>query len=318
MKKSQKKTKVIRKFSFTRFFIFLFTITLAILSVIYFFYNTNNKAENQPIVNSMNTTKEDINPQFEDKRFEDYTNILILGVDDSNLDGSIDKHRYADAIEILSFDEKNDALRIIAIPRNLVINSGKNGDVLINSIYYDYGGAETVNVLAKYLKIPITKYIAINRSTLKEIIDAFDGIYLYIPKKMHYEDPHSNTNIHIEEGYQKLDGTLATNYLSYKSDDLEEFGRIQRQEQFLRIFYREFTATKSIKNMPNIFSILKSNADTNISFVSPFTIIDYLKAFSSDNIQVKTLPGVETKEGNFVSSEDEIKLLVDELFPEEN
>lgn len=322
-KKVNKKV-VRRKFRYKRFFAVLFILGALIYGAFAGYgYLMERQAQNlakaqeEVIEANAKEVKPEIDAQFNDARFEPYENALLIGVDDVNPEGSWDKNRNADAIELLSLDDENDVLRVVTIPRNLVVIPDENGQgVTISQIYYEQGGVAATDALAKFLGIPITQYIAIDRNALKEIVDALDGVDIYIPQSMNYEDPTNGTSIHLSQGYQHLDGEKAADYLSFRSDELGDSGRIQRQQQFLKLIYEKFTSMQGIKAAPKLFKVMRTDADTNVKATSIKSMVNFINAINDEKIEVRMLPGTFDAQGNWIINKAGVKNCIDELFPE--
>ncbi|MBR0289041.1 MAG: LCP family protein, partial [Selenomonadaceae bacterium] len=145
-----------------------------------------------------------------DPKFEGYTNILILGVDDS-------ERQEADTILVLSFSNDTGKSRIIGIPRDTWIasrsHSGRIGEL------YSWGGANAlVREVSKLLGISIHQYIIIDMMTFADLIDVLGGLDIYVEENMDYDDEVAGLSIHIPQGYQHLSGEEIQKYLRYRGD----------------------------------------------------------------------------------------------------
>ena len=111
--------------------------------------------------------KPPIPPQFTDKRFENYTNILFIGIDDKPVEGIAESGRYADALMLVSMDHTNGEIRFLSLPRTIKTSIDGRKDPEYLSFTYYYGGAPlTVNTVSQLLNIPITQYVALDRKSI--------------------------------------------------------------------------------------------------------------------------------------------------------
>ena len=179
-----------------------------------------------------------------DPKFDGYTNILILGVDDS-------ERQEADTIMVLSFSNETGKSRIIGIPRDTWVasrsSSGKIGTL------YSWGGAPLlVREVSKLLGISIHQYIIIGMETFIELIDVLGGLDIYVEENMNYIDDTAGLEIHIEQGYQHLSGEDVQKYLRYKGEKLGDVGRVQRQQKFIKALYAKVLQLDTIPKLPAI------------------------------------------------------------------
>lgn len=266
--------------------------------------------------NAAKPQKPPIAPQFVDKRFENYTNILLIGVDDTPVEGIGEAGRYADAIMLVSMDHQTKEIRFLSLPRNIKasIPGRKEPDYL--SFTYYYGGAPlTVDTVSQLLNIPITQYISLDRKSISKFIEALGGINMYVESDMDYEDPESGTSIHLDKGYQHLNGDMAQQYLRFRTDDLGDIGRVQRQQKFAKALLEKLLSWETVPVLPAIIDIFQQNMDTNVNISNASTIIDILDTLSNSQIKVKMLPGNLSPQGDWIPDTARIAEDINTMFP---
>ncbi|MFA6851254.1 MAG: LCP family protein [Selenomonadaceae bacterium] len=250
-----------------------------------------------------------------DLRYDDYTNILVLGIDEGT--GSEIGQR-ADTIILLSIDDKDGKMRVLSIPRNtLLVLPGRQKEERINASYY-YGGAPlSVQAVSKLLNgITIHQYITINVSALTELIDVLGGIDIYVENDMNYEDPDADFQIHLQKGYQHLNGTMAQEYLRYRGDELGDIGRVQRQQRFVKKLYKKIQSIDTIIKLPALIDILRYRMATSVELMDTAHLIKIIKGLSADTPKTYMLPGSLTANGvDWVADKAGIEAEIDELFP---
>ena len=100
---------------------------------------------------------------------------------------------------------------------------------------YAYGGpALTVKAVEDLLQIPVNYYVTLHWQGFIRCVDSLGGVDLYVEQDMDYEDPYAALAIHLNKGYQHLDGDKSGQYVRFRSDELGDIGRAQRQQRFLR------------------------------------------------------------------------------------
>ena len=242
-----------------------------------------------------------------DPKFEGYTNILVLGVDDS-------ERQEADTILVLSFSNDTGNTRIIGIPRDTWITSRSNSGRI--GTLYSWGGANLlVREVSKLLGIPIHQYIIIDMTTFTELIDVLGGLDIYVEENMDYEDEAAGLYIHIEQGYQHLSGEDVQKYLRYRGEKLGDVGRVQRQQKFIKALYTKVLQLDTIPKLPAIADIFRNKMETSAEIFDSAHLANVLRKMSSDPPVTIMLPGSENVDGAWVPNIAEIEARINELFP---
>lgn len=261
-------------------------------------------------------TKPTIAPQFTDARFENYTNVLVIGIDDTPVEGIGEAGRYADAVMLISMNNKTGEVRFLSLPRNMKITIPGRKDPEYLSFAYYYGGSLlTVDTVSKLLNIPITQYVALDRKALSRMVDTIGGVSIYVEHNMNYDDPVSKTSIHLAQGYQKLTGDMSQQYLRYRDDDLGDIGRVQRQQKFAKALFEKLFSLETIPAIPALVRILEDNMDTNINILDVDNILEILNALRSNEVSIKMLPGNLSPVGDWIPDNSRIEQDMSEMFP---
>lgn len=259
--------------------------------------------------------KASIPPQFEDARFEKYTNILLIGVDDQPIQGVSEAGRYADAVMLISMNHDTGEIHGLSLPRNIKLDiPGRKAPDYLSFTYY-YGGALlTVNSVSQLLQVPITQYIALDRKALSQFVDALGGINIYVQDDMNYDDPTSGTSIHLSRGYRHLDGDLAQQYLRYRSDDLGDIGRVQRQQKFVQALFDKMMTAETLTAVPSIVHIFNNSMETNINLLDISSLIDLFDTLRTSEMKVQMLPGNLSPAGEWIPDQSRIEQDMNEIF----
>ena len=261
-------------------------------------------------------TKPTIAPQFTDERFANYTNVLVIGIDDTPVEGIGEAGRYADAVMLISMNNQTGEVRFLSLPRNMKIAIPGRKDPDYLSFAYYYGGSLlTVDTVSKLLNIPITQYVALDRKALARMVDTLGGVSIYVENNMNYDDPVGKTSIHLAQGYQKLDGDMSQQYLRYRNDDLGDIGRVQRQQKFAKALFEKLFSLETIPANPALVRILEDNMDTNINILDVDNILEILSALRSNEVTIKMLPGNLSATGDWIPDNARIEEDMNEMFP---
>lgn len=242
-----------------------------------------------------------------DPKFDGYTNILVMGVDDS-------ERQEADTILVLSFSNDTGKSRIISIPRDTWIvmrgNSSRIGAI------YGWGGANRmVKEVSRLLGVSIHQYIIIDMATFAELIDVLGGLDIYVEENMDYEDEAAGLSIHIGQGYQHLSGEEVQKYLRYRGEKLGDVGRVQRQQKFIKALYAKVLQLDTIPKLPAIADIFRNRMETSAEIFDSAHLANVLRRMSSDPPTTLMIPGSENLDGAWVVNQAELEARISELFP---
>ena len=254
-----------------------------------------------------------------DVRFDGYTNVLVLGLDDAvNMDNAEEKR--ADAILLISMENTTGKVRILNIPRDTWVKMAQDkGETRLANVYAVGGAPLMVRTINQIFDISIHQYVVIDLATFGQIVDAVGGIDLYIERNMDYDDPEAGLSIHMKQGYRHLDGVGAEHYLRYRSDDLGDLGRTQRQQKFVKAFYAKLLRVDTLPKVPAIADILKQNVTTSAELFDSVHIGNVIRKLNIEPPRTIMLPGDFSRDDDTVwimdrAATDEI---IHELFPPE-
>lgn len=254
-----------------------------------------------------------------DVRFDGYTNVLVLGLDDAvNMDN--DEEKRADAILLISMENATGKVRILNIPRDTWVEMPQNkGETRLSNVYVVGGAPLMVRTINQMFDISIHQYVVIDLATFGRIVDAVGGIDLYVEQNMDYDDPEAELSIHMRQGYRHLDGKGAEYYLRYRSDDLGDLGRTQRQQKFVKAFYAKLLRVDTLPKIPAIADIIKQNVTTSAELFDSVHIGNVIRKLSIEPPRTIMLPGDFSRNDDTVwimdrAATDEI---IHELFPPE-
>jgi len=296
-KKKIKKTR--RRIHWGRFIVFI----IALISILVFvgwgiyslFFILKGTYDNYSSMYADYQTRQELKKKAQDPKFEAYTNILLLGIDDDVTGETSESGQRSDTVVVAAISHKDGSVHFLSIPRDTVVSiDGRSREEKIDEAY-SYGGAQlAVKTTEKLLQIPIQEYIAIDTKAFAELVDALGGIDLYVETNMDYDDPYADLQIHLAQGYQHLTGDEAQKYLRYRSDELSDIGRMRRQQKFLKEFYAKIVRFDTIWKLPAIADILKYRVTTSIELLNISQIEAIIKMLFAAKVTTDILPGTMT------------------------
>lgn len=235
-------------------------------------------------------------------------NYLIVGSDtrkgakkgdaDFGAMGSVDGER-SDTIMVLRFDQAAGRAQLLSLPRDLYvpiagtkhrdrINSAfaKGADVLVRTVEQDFG-------------ISISHYVEIDFQGFKHLVDAVGGVTICFDAPS--RDP--NTGLNAGAGCQKLNGTMALAYARsrhfqqlvkghWREDPSGDLGRIQRQQNFLRVAMQKAAATRNPITLNKLLNVAVDNItiDDKLTDDQLFAFANKLRELGPDRLDTFTVP----------------------------
>ncbi|MFR9297071.1 MAG: LCP family protein, partial [Aedoeadaptatus pacaensis] len=191
--------------------------------------------------------------------------VLLIGVD--SLDSKKAKNTRSDVMMVLDIDGEKKTASLISLPRDSRVKIEDHGKTKLNHAYA-YGKAdlalETVN---ENFDLNIPYYIVVDYAFVKDVVNIVDGIDVYVPMDMDYEDPSADPplSIHLKEGHQHLNGDQAMQFLrfrkGYKNADLD---RVKAQQAFMSAFIDKVKSSKGVLHAPSLLVSYMDNTTSNM------------------------------------------------------
>ena len=171
----------------------------------------------------------------------------------------------SDVVKIMHVDPAAGTITILSIPRDTMVTLLANQSLFgrFNRINVNYGNGPSLlaQTITANFGIPISHVIQVNFAGLINAADAVGGVYLDFPYPA--KDPYSGLKVlhagcQLVTGFQALAVARSRHYYWYQNgqwnyDVTSDFGRIQRQNAFLRAL---LSRVKSIYNPLTLNSFL--------------------------------------------------------------
>ncbi len=241
------------------------------------------------------------------------TTFLILGVD------FVNNSVHSDTVLLLSYSPKNKILDVISIPRDTYLDVPQLKYKKISEVYaYLYNHTRNKLAAGKQLakliettllfsdkikkKIEIPYCVVIDYSGFKKILDALGKIKITIYEPMHYDDNAGNLHIHFDPGEYFLSSEDALKYIRYRGPT-GDYGRIARQQQFIKNVIKTATHIKNIIKLPLIITNIRRGVHTNITLWELLNIITEFRNLTQTNLRFSVLQGFP--QGRYVYHDSE-------------
>jgi LCP family protein required for cell wall assembly len=233
-------------------------------------------------------------------------NILMAGVDKGtggSVGDFIDKGWEpgvfrSDTIMILHVTADRDHAYLVSIPRDAYVRIyNGSGEVVsknkINVALSTHGPAAYVSTIEHLTGLRMDHQAIVDWSGFKDIADALGGVEVYIPETFY----DTSQKIQWVEGRQLLKGDEALAYVRTRynlPDQSGDFGRIARQQNFLRSMMGKMLSKGTIANPVRLTNTLKA--------VVKYITVD--NEFSTGEIRdlILSMRGIKTEDVTFVTA----------------
>ncbi|MBQ8541090.1 MAG: LCP family protein [Clostridia bacterium] len=236
-------------------------------------------------------------------------NILVLGVDV--------EAKLTDVMMLCQIDPVDHQVSMLSIPRDTRIKLN-NRNIKINSSFSHGGVEQVINCVKDLTGLPVHHYFLIDTKAFRDTIDALGGVYFTVPRKMDYEDPLQDLYIHLERGYQLLDGEKAEQLVRFRRYTNGDIDRIKVQQDFLKELIEQKLTAAYILKIPEVYSIVEKNSSTDMTRREMIDAGKQLLAVKdSEKFRSFTVPGEGQYIGEvsyYVHYKDDLKTLIETEF----
>ena len=189
---------------------------------------------------------------------------------------------------------------------------------LKNEIHRDFGITYLKNLIYYDFGIPIDYHAQVNIKGFRGVVDAIDGVDLYVPQDMDYEDEFQDLYIHLKKGQQHLNGKKAEQFVRFRGYPGGDVARLDAQKLFMDAFLDKLLSFSTVTKIDDIVTEIQENLYTDVSFNNMLRFAN--KVLTMDlgkDIHIHTLPGVGEYIGEasyFITDRDKTIELVNHNF----
>lgn len=256
-----------KKSSVYKYTLLIFVLFILGSAVSFAFFDVTNKNKvEMKHTNDEAETKDDylplVDPKQETDSQEGYVNFLIVGVDEE-ASGA----QRTDTIMIVQTYPKKGEVKLASIMRDSYVEIPGHQNNKINASFA-YGGIDLlIETIQENFDIPIHYYLTIDFDGFIQLVDTLapEGLEIEVKNDMYYQDHSGNVNIQLPSGTKRLDGEDTLNYLRFRSDKENDFGRIERQQEVIQLLQDEIMSLSTVLKVPDLINIIQPRVETNLS-----------------------------------------------------
>lgn len=306
---SHQKPKKNKSFKILSYFFIFFLIAISCFSLSANYTSKSSTWISKiPILNNFKYLAESATNKLKgDDR--DRINILFLGMGGKNHDGGY----LTDTIILASFQPSTKKIAFISIPRDMAIPIENVGWRKINSVNAlaemkeeNSGSLAISQAINDIFNIPIDYYIRVDFKGFEKIIDELGGVDINVDNTFDdYKYPILGNesaswekryqHLHLDQGLQKMDGSLALKYArSRHAFGIEgsDFARAKRQQKILKAVKDKINSFDTLLNpikINNIINQVQNNFDSNLKIWEMLQIWNKFKDIDDEQIITKGL-----------------------------
>jgi LCP family protein required for cell wall assembly len=162
-----------------------------------------------------------------------------------------------DTIILLHVSPKRKKAVMVSIPRDLRVTIRGRAEKI--NAAYAFGGPDLlVKTVQETTGLPINHYVEIDFAGFLKVVDALGGVRLCNRTGHRLDD--SYANLHMAPGCQDMNGVQALAFVRARHVD-SDFGRIGRQQEFLRAVMDKVASRGNLINLPKLLHIAEIASD---------------------------------------------------------
>jgi len=197
-----------------------------------------------------------------------------------------------DTIILVHVSPRNRKAVMVSIPRDLKVDIPGHGTNKINAAYAFGGPALLVKTIEQNLGVPINHYAEVDFAGFLKVVDAVGGVRLCNQTGHRLDDRFAN--LHMDPGCHEMSGVQALAFVRARHID-SDFGRIGRQQQFLRAVMEKVSSTGNLINLPKLVKIANivsdhMKTDDTLRTRDAISLVRRIGKLDSDSVDMRVYP----------------------------
>jgi LCP family protein required for cell wall assembly len=231
--------------------------------------------------------------------------LLLLGSDKRWEDRETGRKPRADTMMLVRMDPDAEAVSLLSIPRDLMVDVPGIGERKINDAYAEGGLELAVETVTNLTGLDINHVVNLNFGGFRQVINAVNCVYADIDRRYY----NSNVGVPIGQrydaidimpGYQRLCGIDALDYVRFRKGD-SDIVRAARQQDFLRAAKNQLSTSSLLGQRDELLEIFTSNTQTDTELATTDGLLSLLKLslFTVDSgVRTIEFPGEPVNEAD--------------------
>ncbi len=216
----------------------------------------------------------------------------------------------ADTIMLIHTDPDRAKAIVLSFPRDLWVTVPGRGEDKINAAFeggVNGGGPQLMaQTVADLTGLRIDHFLYVDLAGFQDVVDTLGGVEMCPPAYLANEtgriqDP--KTALDVEPGCQIMDGATALAFVRTRDlpcDNIPDFSRIGRQQQFLRALFTQMLRPAKIAQAPGLVRpVLRSlRRDERLLPADLAYLVGEMRGLTTGAAEFRAVPGVAGWEGS--------------------
>jgi polyisoprenyl-teichoic acid--peptidoglycan teichoic acid transferase len=222
-------------------------------------------------------------------------NILVMGIEPlrGTVDGSPESFAgNSDTMLLVRLNPTDKTIRVLSVPRDTMIAIPEGGLTKVSQANRQGGPVLAARVMSRSLSnAPIDRYIRISTSGLRQLVDQFGGVEVFVPEAMGYQGTSGQQPLSLVSGWQTLNGEQAELFARFRKPGKPDLDRVQRQQLLLEALRERLSSPTVVGRLPQLTRVMRKYFDTNLKMEEMLAIVNFSLNLERDNFQMTMLPG---------------------------
>lgn len=226
--------------------------------------------------------------------------VLLAGSDSREGLSPADIQRYnlgqfggqrSDTVILVTVTADRSGVNVVSFPRDLRVDD--DGTIRKLTETFAFGGPENlVETVRDNFGISVHHYVQVNVLGFVKAVDTLGSVEVCLDERL----LDSRSGADFQPGCQQMDGQAALAYVRSRSGAGSDFGRIDRQQNFLRSVLDELVSRQVLLDVPRLFQLIEDIAsnvttDDRLRLSQMFSLAEQLRGLASGKIPMTNVPG---------------------------
>ncbi|MGA2393447.1 MAG: LCP family protein [Candidatus Lustribacter sp.] len=238
--------------------------------------------------------------------------ILVVGLDYDydDKDQETSKTSRSDIIMAVNLDFAARRIYELSVPRDMVATLPDGREAKINEAQSQGGIRESESVVAGWLGIPpFDRYVLLRIDATKDLINALGGVDVDVENSdalkhagkngpIDYDDSWGHLHVHLQPGFQHLDGERAVGYARFRHDWCSDPCRIMRQQQVIRAMIGKIQRDRvnTLLHARALLDVARKDVETNLTPTEQLAVIMAFAHVGPGDLRTAQVPYVASIE----------------------
>ncbi len=193
--------------------------------------------------------------------------VMLIGSDERpRNDVNYESESRSDTIILIRLDPARGATSVLSLPRDLKVTVPGIGTRKLNAAYEQGGPRLALETVKKLTGLRINHVVNVDFSGFRRAVNAIDCVYVDIDRRYFNDNSGFGAGyetIDVPQGYQRLCGEDALDYVRYRHED-NDLVRAARQQEFLRQAKQQVSVSDLISDRRRLIEIFGRYTSSDI------------------------------------------------------